>query len=374
MTAPATARRGISLVGLVLAALLLALLYVAHGVLLVIFLAILLGVSLDALAGLFERRLRFSKPLSLTAAVVCSLGVAVGVFFIIVPVFADQVRDLISGLPQFISTLDKTINGLVQRVPVIRRGLATTGQSGILANALGDIFGYLQSAVIPSLRVGFEVALEGISVVVMAMYLARHPALYTDGVIALVPPPRRRLAREILLDLGLTLRAWVFGQIVAMTVLGALTTLGLWILGVPYFVAFGVFAGLAAIVPFFGVLLSTALPALYALGDSGVTKALLVAGLGVLVHLFEANFLSPKVMERQVNLPPVITIAGVLLIGSLLGLLGLLVAVPILAVIMVLIRHILIGEVYGDPIAAVLPSGTVPSDSSRTIAHHPPSP
>jgi predicted PurR-regulated permease PerM len=186
-------------------------------------------------------------------------------------------------------------------------------------------------------------------------------------VIALVPPRRRQLARGILQDLGETLRAWVVGQIIAMVLLAALTTLGLWALGMPYFLAFGVFAGVAAIVPFFGVLLSTVVPALFALGAFGVTKALLVAALGVVVHLIEANFVAPVVMERQVNLPPVITIAGVLLIGKLFGLGGLIIAVPILALVMILIRHILVGEVYGDPATAVKPSGTRPAEAQPAI-------
>jgi len=64
-----------------------------------------------------------------------------------------------------------------------------------------------------------------------------------------------------------------------------------------------------------------------------------------------------------VNLPPVITIAGVLLIGKLFGLGGLIIAVPILALVMILMRHILLGEVYGDPISVTAPSGTVPADA-----------
>jgi predicted PurR-regulated permease PerM len=202
---------------------------------------------------------------------------------------------------------------------------------------------------------------------VMAIFLARHPQVYSDGVVALAPPPRRPLTRAILRDLNITIRAWVIGQIIAMVLLAALTTLGLWALGVPYFLAFGVFAGVAAIVPFFGVLLSTLVPALFALGAFGVTKALLVAALGVVVHLIEANFVAPVVMERQVNLPPVITIAGVLLIGKLFGLGGLIIAVPILALVMILVRHILLGEVYGDPISAAAPSGTIPADAEPVL-------
>jgi predicted PurR-regulated permease PerM len=89
------------------------------------------------------------------------------------------------------------------------------------------------------------------------------------------------------------------------------------------------------------------------------------------VHIIEANFVAPVVMERQVNLPPVVTIAGVLLIGKLFGLGGLIIAVPILALVMILIRHILIGDLYGDPISATQPSGTRAADAQPTIQPSP---
>jgi predicted PurR-regulated permease PerM len=156
--------------------------------------------------------------------------------------------------------------------------------------------------------------------------------------------------------------------------LAVLTTLGLWALGVPYFLAFGVFAGIAAIVPFFGTLFSTVVPALLVLGVNGLPKAVAVILLGIGVHLIEANFVAPIVMERQVNLPPVITIAGVLLIGKLFGLAGLIIAVPILAFVMVLIRHILLGEVYGDAVSEVKPTGTVPAEAQPAITSQPVTP
>ena len=99
-----------------------------------------------------------------------------------------------------------------------------------------------------------------------------------------------------------------------------------------------------------------------------------MAALGIGVHLIEANFVAPVVMERQVNLPPVITIAGVLLIGKLFGLAGLIVAVPILAFVMVLIRHILMGEVYVDSVSEVTPSGTVPAQAEPTVTPQPVTP
>ena len=339
-------------------------------VLLVVFLAIILGIYLNSLAALLHRRLGMPLPLGLGLGVAATLGALVGVVLLIAPPVTSQVQDLLTNLPTYLANLDSNINGLIRSIPVLRRSAAAgaaEGQPGLLANALSEILGFLRGAAVPYLKGGVEVLIEGVSVLVMAIFLARHPGVYIDGVVALAPPSRRPLARAILHDLGVTIRAWTIGQIIAMVLLAALTTLGLWALGMPYFLAFGVFAGVAAIVPFFGVLLSTLLPALFALGAFGVTKALLVAALGVVVHIIEANFVAPVVMERQVNLPPVVTIAGVLLIGKLLGLGGLIIAVPILALVMILVRHILLGEVYGDPVSATRPSGTVPADAEPTV-------
>jgi predicted PurR-regulated permease PerM len=130
-----------------------------------------------------------------------------------------------------------------------------------------------------------------------------------------------------------------------MVVLGSLTWVGLVLLDVPYSLAFGVFTGIAVIVPFFGTIVSTLLPALFVIGTGGLTKALLVILLGVVVHIFEANVVAPMVFEKQVELPPVLTILSVLVMAKLLGVVGLLVAVPVLASAMVLVRRIFVHRI-----------------------------
>jgi predicted PurR-regulated permease PerM len=340
-------------------------------VLLVVFLAVILAVYLDEVADLLERRLEMPRAAGLTLALVATLGAAAGVVVLIAPAVTEQVQDFLANLPQYLSDLDRNLTDLLRRVPLLGRSVTGQGPAGLLASSLNDVLTFLRGAAVPYLRGGVEFVIEGVSVLVMAIYLARTPAVYTDGLVALVPPWRRPLARSILADLRTTLRAWVVGQIVAMILLAALTTLGLWALGIPYFLAFGVFAGVAAIVPFFGVLFSTLLPALFALGALGLGKALGATAVGVGVHLIEANFVAPVVMERQVNIPPVVTIAGVLLIGKLFGLAGLVIAVPILASIMVLIRHVLLGEIYGDPLEQTAQAGTRPPEREATITARP---
>lgn len=368
-SSPLTGRRSFPVGWLLLAVALVALAVKTIDVLLVLFLAIILAIYLDALTDLLHTRLGVPRPIGLAIALAVTVGALVGTILLIAPAVTAQVQDLLTNLPRYLTSLDANINGLIRGIPVLRRSAAagSDGAPGLLASGFGEVLGFLRGAAVPYLKGGVEFIIEGVSVLVMAIYLSRHPAVYVDGVVALMPPARRGLTRAIVEDLNVTIRAWVVGQIIAMVLLAALTTLGLWALGMPYFLAFGVFAGVAAIVPFFGVLLSTVVPALFALGAFGVTKALLVAALGVVVHLIEANFVAPVVMERQVNLPPVVTIAGVLLIGKLFGLGGLIIAVPILALVMILARHVLLGEVYGDPVDAAQPSGTVPSHAEPTI-------
>src|SRR5690606_6206479 len=152
-------------------------------------------------------------------------------------------------------------------------------------------------------------------------------------------------ARDILAELTRTLRSWIVGQILAMIFLGVVTWVGLVMLSVPYALAFGVFTGVVVVVPFFGTLVSTILPALFVLGADGAVHALLVVLLGVVAHLIVANVVHPMIMERQVNLPPVLSIMSVLIMAELLGAVGLLVAVPVLATVMVLVRRIYVERV-----------------------------
>ena len=171
--------------------------------------------------------------------------------------------------------------------------------------------------------------------------------------VAVTPPPFRDAAVEVIAALGATLRAWTIAQLLAMTTLAALTAAGLWLLDVPYWLAFGIFTGIVAIVPFFGTFVSTLLPALFVLpGPDGGTRALLVILLGAIIHIAENQLVIPLLMQRRVDLPPVLTIMSVLICGKLLGPFGLLVAVPMLAVVMVLVRRVLIVRVYQDAASA----------------------
>ncbi len=334
------------------------------GVLMLLFLGILIALYLNALAGALQRRLRVPARLAFPAALLVSIGAIVLLVNMLVPPVIEQMQELLKLLPQYIGTWQTTLETTIARIPALADTIQP-GQHSIVLALYDQLTNTLQD-VVPKLFAGVHVAISIFSVGVMAIYLAVHPEVYCDMTVSLFPPVRRQFVRHLLTELGDTLRAFIVGQIFTMTVLGILTGIGLYALGVPYSLTFGVFTGLAAIVPFFGTLLSTTLPALFVLNTpNGGTRALLVLGLGVVIHLIEGNVVAPLVMSEKVDLPPVLSILGVLVIGELLGPLGLLIAVPTLAIVMVLMRRIVIHGIYDgglvvDPEATPAPSLLTP--------------
>jgi predicted PurR-regulated permease PerM len=322
---------------------------VSHVVVL-LFLAILISLYLGAVADFFSQRLRLPRRTALPLAIVVTLAALTGLFWLLVPPVVQQTQALFAVLPTLIASWDKAIADLAANFPGLKEGSAP-GESAIG----GAIYGYLaeMGKALPEKVAPFvHGAISVFSVAIMALYLARNPAPYREWLIAFFPPVHRDLVRDVLHETADTLRRWIVGQLLAMLILAAFTALGLYLLEVPFWLPFGIFTGAVAIVPFFGTLVSTVVPALFVLGGPGFHgigpggHALLVILLGTVIHLIESNVVMPLITANRVHLPPVLTIMSVLIVGKLLGPLGLLVAVPTLAVVMVVVRRILVNRIY----------------------------
>ena len=334
----------------VLTILLLLLVKNVANVLVLLFLGILISLYLRALADLIERRLRVPDPFAYIAALVLTFA-AVGILlWVLVPPVIEQTQQLFTVLPNYIAGWEAGIERWMQKYPALR-DFVGPGDHRILRavyDRLAESFG----DVVPRALGLVHGAINVFAVMVMGIYLSVHLALYREWLIALFPPIHRDLVRDVLGDLGTALRSWLVAQLLAMFFLAALTAIGLYALRVPFWLPFGVFTGLVAIVPFFGTLVSTTLPALFVLNGTGIGTfgpaghSVLVVLLGVVIHLLEGNLVAPLVMSRRVDLPPVLTIMSVLVMGKLLGPMGLVVAVPTLAALMVIVRRILITRIY----------------------------
>ena len=368
MAEPGGQRLGATIVALFAAALVLFFAARVARILFLLFIAVLLAVYLSACTDWIARRTRLSRGWALAAAALGSLLVAVGIGALILPAVIQQTQDLIAALPGMAQKLELLFTRLGQQYPVLQPALAPEG-TGFVQSLLTDATQFVRGSLLPYLTIGGALAVELVSVLAMALYLAREPEEYHEGLIRLVPPHYRHIARATVTDLGNTMRAWIWAQMLAMCVLALLTVLGLVVLQVPYALAFGVFTGVVAIVPFFGTLVSTLLPATFGLVSGGWVHARRVALLGLAVHLVEANVVAPLIFEQRIKLPPVLTILSVLIMAALIGVLGLVIAVPLLAAVMVIIRHVLIGEIYNEHAGGrVAPAVLVQTTERRSAA------
>jgi predicted PurR-regulated permease PerM len=332
----------------VLTVLLLWLFGTVADVLLLLFLAVLLSLYLGAVADAITRRTRLPRRVSLLVAVVLTTAGVGGLVWLLVPPVVEQTQALLRVFPAYVGAWERGIYEAVRRVPGVAE--AWRPEKHKLLVAIYEQGAALFADVVPKVISIGHAAINVVSVGVMALYLALRPEFYREWLIALFPPVHRDLVRDVLGDLGVTLRSWIVGQLLGMFILAALTAVGLYVLGVPYWLTFGVFTGAVAIIPFFGTLISTILPALFVLaGPNGGTRALAVLALGVIIHVIEGQFVLPLITARRirrVSVPPVLSIMAVLVVGKVLGPAGLLVAVPTLAAILVVIRRILSNRIY----------------------------
>jgi len=217
------------------------------------------------------------------------------------------------------------------------------------------IFGQQLGRVVPYLFPVFSTTIAAVTgvilVVFLAIFFAADPATYTRGVLHLVPRDHRARMTEVLTTMGRSLRAWLVARSIAMVTIGVVVTTMMALLGVRASVALGVIAGLLEFVPVFGPIIG-AIPAI-ALGfvDSP-QKALAVLITFIVIQQIEGNLLIPLLLQKAVEVPPALSLLGIASMGMVLGVLGVVIAEPLVAVVLVAVKMLYVEPVMGDKMIA----------------------
>jgi predicted PurR-regulated permease PerM len=318
---------------------LLTLWHLAHVVLL-LFAGVLLAVLLRALADRVRALTRLPAGLSLASVVVGLGGLAWLTVRLRGPAIVEQVDALRDALPGAAAAARDRVaqydwgRRLLEGVPPTEELLAGGGvlsrAPGVLASTVGAIA-------------------EVFVVLFVGIFTAAEPEPYVNGAVRLVPVARRERARAVLREVTATMRWWLVGRFVAMAAVFSLTWLGLAWLGVPLAFTLALFAGLLNFIPNVGPILSVVPAALLALVD-GPRLALWVVLLYFVVQSIESYVVNPIVDRRTVWLPPAVTLASQLALAVLFGFLGMALATPLAAVVMVLVKMLYVEDVLGDEI------------------------
>ena len=308
----------------VLLVLSLLIIYQLRSVLILIAIAILLSLILQTLLHQLEKSIK-QRWLAVLVLVVCILGLSVLLPIVILPDLLDEFQKLSANLPDYLSSLTQESQNLHQRyrfIPDISQEISR----------LNDfIYGLLRSFPLVLER-AFGITLEAFATIILALYITYDPGFFSGGLLRLTPRRHHRQVRHLFQAIRLRLQGWMTGTLLAMLFLGVGVGIGLWILRIPLALPFAVIAALFEVIPIVGSFVGGFLPALVALTISPL-KLVLVLVLFLLLNQIDAHIFQPIVVGQQVNLHPVAVIIAVLIMGELLGLIGVVFAIPAAVVV-----------------------------------------
>jgi predicted PurR-regulated permease PerM len=219
---------------------------------------------------------------------------------------------------------------------------AIEGQGGA-----GGVLSGIGSRIWQAASVTLTGLVQALIVTMAGLYLAMSPGLYLRGLLHLVPKRHRGRTRAVVLDIAHILRRWFLGLLAAMAAIGVASGVGYGLLGLPNAVVLGVIAGLSEFVPYLGPIIG-AVPALLTASTMDLQHVLYVLGVYLAIHTFEGNLLLPLITRWSVYLPPALSLSVELILGLLGGIPGMLVAVPLTAVLVVAIREAYVEDALGD--------------------------
>jgi predicted PurR-regulated permease PerM len=312
----------------------------AYDVFFLFFAAVLLAVLLRGLADRLDRRTGLGPGWSLAIVLVAAVVLGVGGAYAVASMAAGQLDRLVSDLPR---SLDQARAYLRQsewgRAALDHAPTADGLRSGGPGNAASAAASFFSTT--------FGVLGNLLVLTFLAVYLAASPRLYLTGLLMLVPPRHRNRAGQVTDAVEFHLWWWLVGRAVAMAVVAAITTAGLWLAGVPQFLVLGLLAGVLTAVPFVGPILA-AIPGVLLALLQGPTTALWALGVYVAAQAVENYLVTPLVQQNTVSLPPAVAIAAITLVGALFGVLGLVVATPLSVAVMVAVKMLYVEDVLGN--------------------------
>ncbi len=305
---------------------------------LAVLIVVVIALPLSAFASTLQR-LGIPRAIGAVLGLLLGLGALGGLVALIVPIFNHEIHQFAQSLPSIVDALRHRLGRLTGTSP------SHVGQQ--IQHFVNTYTQHPSKLLGPLESVGASVValLAAVIVVLLtALYTAIHPEPLASGFVRIAPPSKRPQAQQILSRLRIAYLAWLRGLVLGMIVLGGITYLGLRVVGLGFAAFFAVFTAVAMIIPYFGALVSSIPPIIYALTISP-GKALIVAIIYIVAHQVESNIIQPLVVARTVQLHPAVVAFGVVAVDQLFGFVGLVVAVPILATIKILLEELWIKPV-----------------------------
>jgi predicted PurR-regulated permease PerM len=297
--------------------------------------ALLLAVALDHPVRMLERR-GVKRSLAIAIVTLAGLGLLVAFGFTLIPPAIDQGKALIRDAPGFVrsargSALFRTLDGRFhlgdylmeaeRRLPEMLEGAATP-----ILNALGDLLGGVAAA---------------ITIAFLVIFMLVFGGRLINAAVAEARPERRTMYQDVLAKIYQSIGGYLGGLTLICTINATLAISFLAIDSVPFFLPLGIVAGLSSMIPYAGPIVAGTGISLIALFTQGVWHGVASAIYFIVYGLLEGNVLAPLVFRRTVNVNPLVVTLSILFLGEIAGIMGAVIAVPVVATLQIVLREVL---------------------------------
>ena len=306
--------------------------------LMLVYISALVAIGLSPLVNAIERKRLMRQRVPRWAAILVIylfiIGVIIGITILVVPPIVMQARELGMELPRLLHQGQQWLmnRGLLTREISAQEAVQQTATS----SGAQDTIGLLVNAVW-----GFVGGVFGvITILVLAFYLLVDSGGLVSVFVRLFPRDKRVQVQDACRRVTAKVSAWLGGQLLLAGIIGSTAALGLFLMGVPFFYVLALISAVGEMIPIVGPILS-AVPAIAVALSVKPTLALAVIAFFFAQQQLENHILVPRIMQRQVGISAVFVIVALLIGGSLLGVIGAILAVPTAAILQVLFEELI---------------------------------
>lgn len=327
-------------IGFLAFAIALYILWQLHQVLLLVFAAVVFATALNSLVKSLQR-FGLKRGGAVLISIVGLIVLMVLFVGLIVPPFISQIQQLIDLVPKGFDRIQIWFDQMQQMIPGYSQYLPGVDDllrqvQPLATRVLGNFVALFSNAL--------TVLLNILLVLILTIMLLISPQPYRQGFVALFPSFYRRRADQILSLCEVSLVNWIIGILINMVVIGVVSGISLFILGVPLVLANALLAGLLEAIPNVGPVLSVIPPIAVALLDAP-WKAVAVLIVYILIQQLEQYLLVPFVMSKQVSILPAVTLISQVVCAIAFGFLGLFLAIPLVIVGQIWVREALVRDI-----------------------------
>lgn len=317
--------------GLVFALIIILILFFSNSI--NVFILILVGALIACyfrgLGTFIHRKTKWSSRLSLSISVIGTILVMAGTLYLMGATIASQTAELEQNFPKLIDKAKDFFENTDVGKEIMKREdsiKSSTQLESFFAGFFKTTFGGIGDIYV---------------ILLIGIYFTVAPEVYKKGVLQLIPPKSRDKANAVVERVASDLTKWLFGKFVAMFIIFVSTAIALAIVGLPAWLVLAFIAGLLVFIPNFGPIISAIPALLVALAESGTT-AIIVGILYIIIQVTEGSFITPKLQNRLVQIPPALIILAQVFAGILIGVWGIIFATPIALIIKIIVEELYI--------------------------------